>query len=287
MTLPARKTQYRASVDFVRRPKHRGHGLPGAPRSQERAKAIAAANSVDRKFTALFPSRRLRSRVAPKRLSSRVAAIAALAEMRAVLTSTTPVAKETAVTIATAKTPASVPRSVIAPSVPIGTRFPLVTRRGTPPTACPISLSTVSPVASASAATTAAANLGSWAKPYTTAQPAATARLANTCSESRPRRDSAVPSFSFREYPIRVEIQVSRKTVASARNPPQPTPRRRAKQTSAPARAPDVVTPRTSHANSAKTRVIPAALHAFGGRRLAQISPITAKLFIRLGKKRS
>lgn len=185
-----------------------------------------------------------------------------------------------AATASAAAHPAIVPATVIAPFFPGSTVRQFEISRGLPPTACPISLATVSAAASQSAAHAASANPYREVTATKTAAPAPTPRFANTCFAVLPVRASAVPIACFRAYPNRVAPHVKRKTVTRAAKPSHPSPNKSVKQTTAPAAAPEFVTPRTSLPPTAKTSVIPAASHNFGDLANTTAVPIVDKPFI-------
>lgn len=228
------------------------------------ANAIAAAMSVERKFTPLFPTTPRLSSVAPSRLSASVPAIPAPAHTRIGSKLRGPNQANTMATATAATQPANVPDAVIAPLLPGSTSRQLETNRGLPPIACPISLATVSATASQSAAHAASANRGCDVTIIKTVAPAATPKFANTCIAVRPDRASAVPIACFRAYPNRVEAHVRRKTARRVANPAHPNPANSAKQTTPPAAAPEFVTPRTNLPPAAKAIVTAAASNNFG-----------------------
>ena len=83
--------------------------------------------------------------------------------------------------------------------VPGGTSLQLIIKRGVPPSACPISLDTVSAAASANAAPIANNSLCSCpANAYKAEQIPAIPRLAKTWRSSLPTRASAIPSRRLR-----------------------------------------------------------------------------------------
>ena len=88
------------------------------------------------------------------------------------------------------------------------------------------------------------------------AQIAASPTLAKTCEARRPSPRSAVPSRCLRERPNRVAAQVSAKTDSSVAKAHGPAAANRARQTTAPATAPDRVTPRTRCPRAANNSVM-------------------------------
>jgi hypothetical protein len=153
------------------------------------------------------------------------------------------------------------------PSVPAGTWSQVVMSRGSRLLVWPNSLETVSAAASANAADMARsqASLPCERRNHP-AQIAATPKLASTCEAFRPSPGSAVPKVCFRWYPKRVAGQVKQKTLSSTRTAAGPTPANIRKQTTAPAIAPEVVTPRVKRASPENTRVTTTAATKFDER---------------------
>src|SRR4051794_33683554 len=122
------------------------------------ASAITAAATVLRKLTESLFIQPLRSRAAPRRLSTSVPVKPATAtipiELNGIMRNPAP----TSATANDATLPAVVPAVVIPPSVPAGTRRKLVISQAREDIASPHSLDAVSPAASASAASAASAN---------------------------------------------------------------------------------------------------------------------------------
>jgi hypothetical protein len=240
-------------------------------RIQTRIEAVAAATKVPRKFTASLFSSFRRSSKAPKKLSAIMPVMAATIEIPNHRMGTIPVRTHTRLTTAPATIPARVPTQLTPPSVPAGTTSPVVISRAFALRAWPSSLETVSAAASDSAAETARRKTALLALTADNpAQPAATARFARTCKAVLPSSFSAVPNFSFRRYPKRVQIQVRPNTETKAANAPNPAPKYRRKQTTAPATAPPKLTPRTHRARLANTTVTIRTVHS------GRIGPSTA-----------
>src|SRR5436190_19645380 len=101
-----------------------------------RSQAPAAALSVERKLTVLFPRKPRRSTVAPSTLSANVPSTAADVQTKKPREPNIPPNTQVPATAAAAAAPARVPVIETAPFVPAPTAFQEVTKRGTPPSAC-------------------------------------------------------------------------------------------------------------------------------------------------------
>src|SRR5207245_4394303 len=225
------------------------------------AAARIAASSVLNKLTASLPMRPCRSSEAPRMLSKNIPAAAAPRQFGTCCHGSNPTAADIPAITAADKTPDTVPIMLTAPLVPAGTDSQVVIRRGWRFAACPSSLDTVSAPASAKAATIATKKRELRCdKEYRIAQAAATPRLALTCDALRPSGRSAIPRVCFLRYPYLVAIHVRAKTAMRPTNAPNPTDAIRAKQMTAPATAPDRLTPRIKRAKAVKTTVVIAAV---------------------------
>src|SRR5487761_1590709 len=157
-----------------------------------------ALKTVEEKFTASFPSRDLRSSVAPSQLSKNIPARPAPKHAAVSSTRNPRQIPATTATIAPALHPASVPARLMPPSVPAGTIWPDVSKITFPGRDCPISEEAVSAVASTKAAAIAiTATARGRPAEANAAVTAAAPKLAHIWETRRPDLGSATPICSF------------------------------------------------------------------------------------------
>ena len=224
--------------------------------------AASAAKTVLTKLTASLPIFPAFSRVAPMMLSRNIPPMPAKATIGVQRQSNRPAIALTQATRLAAIHPPIVPSTLIAPLVPIGTSRKSVIKYAPRAVAWPNSLETVSAAASAMAAieATSRRSASSGSQIAGSAHAVAAPRLAITCEAVRPRRRSATPSRCLREYPQRVEINVSKNSINKGINPAKPPASIRTNATSTPAMAPPSLTEPMKRA----TRANPIATTAAG-----------------------